>query len=270
MQKPKLLFVFEHKHPEWLVADGLWSALDVLENDFEIAKYNLSDKDVIFEWDIGQSFILGWGAFGSKVDEYIRKNTGYKTGLCVAGNATQVRGAEKYDVLFYETDWIDKLYLPVHPNKVKAFGVNTDIWSKPEIATPIVWDYIGVGAFASWKRWEKMTEKKGTKLVVGEYQEGNEEESLGMIRNLVRNGVMVAPQASPFDLMNYYSYSRTLYIPANLFGGGERAILEAKAMGLNIEIENDNPKLKELADLPVVPSHIDYAEILKTNILKLL
>lgn len=268
MKKPKLLFVFEHKHPEWLVADGLWLALDVLEQDFEITRWNATQATLP---DTNVDFILGWGAFGSEVDKFLQRSVlkKGKKGLCVAGNATPVDGFMHYNVLFYETDWIDYNYLPGHPNKIKAFGINTDIWSKPTIATPIVWDYIGVGAFASWKRWEKMTEKKGTKLVCGEYQDDNEEESLGIIRNLVRNGVMVSPQVSPFDLVNFYSYARTLFAPADIYGGCERSVLEARACGLNVEIADDNPKLKELLTCDI-PSHLEYAEILKTNILKLL
>lgn len=274
--KPKLLFVYEHKHPEWLVADGLWSALGVLEKDFEIKRYNIGLEKALGPITLlnpdKHNFILGWGAFGSAVDGFIKRSksvTGIPSGLCIAGNATPTEGAEKYDVLFYETDWINNNYLPSHPNKVKAFGINTDIFSKPTIATPIVWDYIGVGAFASWKRWEKMVDKKGIRLVVGEVQEGNLEESMDIITHLVINGVMVSPQVSPFDLVNYYSYARTLYMPSDIYGGGERTVLEARSCGLNVEIEPDNEKLKELLTCEI-PSHIEYAEILKTNILKLI
>lgn len=272
--KPKLLFVYDHPHPEWWM-DGLSVALDVLEDDFEIERLNLhsyKDSDIVGRNAV---FILGWGALGSSVDKWVQGQNfplPLKKGLCVAGNATQPIGTENYQVLFAETSWIIDNYLPKHKNIVKSFGVNADIYAPVHIPTPVVWDYIGVGAFASWKRWEKMIEKakQGHKcLVVGEYQKDNEQESLGIIRELVANGVMVSPQVHPLDLANLYSWSRTLYMPSDLNGGGERSVLEAVSCGLNVEIEKDNPKLQELLDNKV-PSHIDYAKQLKKGIMSVL
>lgn len=275
--KPKVLFVFDHPHPEWLM-DGLSAALDVLEEDFELSKWNMFDKEspdnVVFQQTAFQEydFYLGWGAFGSKVDIQLQGMPSKKRGLCIAGNATPREGANNYSVLFYETSWIKDNYLPMHPNMVKAFGVNTNIYAPVHIPTPIVWDYIGVGAFAAWKRWEKMIEKakQGHKcLVVGEYQKGNEQESLGIIRELVANGVMVSPQVHPLDLANLYSWSRTLYMPSDIYGGGERSVLEALSCGLTVEIEKDNPKLQELLDAKI-PTHVEYAEALKKGIMSVI
>lgn len=266
--KPKILFIYDHPNPTmWL--DGLSRALDVLEEDFEITRFNFqeqkvgSSKFIKFEYD----FYLGWGAFGSLVDKMMQQWQVPKRGLCVAGNATKPEGAENYDVLFYETDWINDNYLPNHPHKVKAFGTNTDLYNTINIPTPIVWDYLGVGALARWKRWDKMLQKKGNRLVIGEYQNQNEAESLSITRTLVRNGVMVSNQINPLDLALLYHYARTIYIPADTNGGGERAILEAKASGCAVEVEPDNAKLQELVELEKVPSHLDYAKALKEGIL---
>lgn len=265
--KKKILFIYEHKYPQFWM-DGLWAALNELEKDFEVYKWNIFKENhpdiTLFD------FILGWGGFNSPVDNFIQnlKTTKVKKGLCIAGNSFPAKGMMTYDVLFYETDWVrDYLELKYHGNIYKAFGVNTNIYFKPDIITPIVWDYIGVGAFASWKRWEKMLDKKGTRLVVGEYQNNNQEESDGIIKSLVKGGVMVSNMVSPYDLANLYTWSRTLYLPSTILGGGERAVLEARSCGLNIEVEDDNPKLKELIKLNPIPSHIDYAKKLKEGIL---
>lgn len=274
MNKPKLLFVYEHKKPEWWL-DGLSAALDVLEKDFEITKENLDQHHDGFSDGsrVSADFILGWGSFGSAVDLHIKERAKYfgiKKGLCVAGNASLVTSADNYDILFFESDWIKENYLKdVTTKTVKAFGVNTDIYFKQDIPNPIVWDYIGVGAFASWKRWERFNSLQGKRLVIGEYQLGNETESLSIARDLIKHGVMVSDMVHPFDLANLYNWSRTLFIPADINGGGERAILEARSCGLDIKIENDNPKLKELLDCPI-PSHIDYAEQLKKGIMSCL
>lgn len=37
-----------------------------------------------------------------------------------------------------------------------------------------------------------------------------------------------------------------MYVSDNVLGGGERAVLEARSLGVNVIIEDDNPKLKEV------------------------
>lgn len=271
--KPKLLFVYDHKYPDmWM--DGLWSGLNVLEEDFKITKWNKT-IDIGFDWgDNEYKFILGWGAFNSSVDRTLQRGFPFmekaKKGLCVAGNATTPAGADNYDILFYETDWIKNNYLKgVKTPLKKAFGVNTDIFMEPTEPYPILWDYIGVGAYAKWKRWYKFNDKQGSKLVVGEYQKDNEQESLPIVQELMQHNCMVSGQVHPFDLCRYYYMSRTLYMPSDVYGGGERSVLEARACGLNIEIEPDNPKLKELVECEI-PTHHDYAKALKEGILSVL
>lgn len=250
----KILFVYNHPDSKnWM--DGLSVAIDELKaerlNLVENPPSSFDDMNAKFmEYDM----VLGWGAFNSPVDKLLRITEANKKGLFIAGTPPEIE-PEKYDVVFYETDWQGQQL--THKNKHKAFGVNTNIYNKIDIATPIVWDYIGVGSFSNWKRWEKMCEKKGNKLVVGEYQRGNEIESLGIVRNLVANGVMVSPMVTAFDLANFYHWSRTLYIPATTEGGGERAILEARSCGLTVEVEDDNPKLKELISGDI-PTEKDY------------
>jgi hypothetical protein len=270
MNKPKVLFVFDHPHEEqWL--DGLWAALELLSADFEIVKWNLqsnSEKEPPLA-----DFYLGWGGFASSPDKYIQelsKIDAGKFGLLIGGNSFPSTGMDKYDVLFYETKWVrDFLNLKFHPNIVHAFGVNTDIYSQLDTPTPILWDYIGVGAFANWKRWPLMLEKKGNRLVMGEYQLGNETESLEIVKSLVKGNVMVSTNRHPFDYAMLLSCSRKMYIPADIYGGGERAVLEARACGLTVEIEEDNPKLKELVEGPIY-DHRYYAEQIKKGILSCL
>lgn len=268
MSKPKVLFVFDHKDEKrWM--DGLWAALNLLEEDFEIEKLNLAQQTIL-DRDVDYDFVLGWGAFGSSVD-YELQNAFFeqKMGLCIAGNAIPPEGALNYDVLFYETKWY-RPQIDFHPNIVQAFGVNTDIFSEIDIPTPIVWDYIGVGALAKWKRWEKMIDKPGNKLVVGEYQLGNEAESSQIAVDLLKGGVMISPLVNPYDLAMLYHYSRASYVSADLYGGGERTVLESRACGLDVIIEDDNPKLKEVLDWNPIPDHHWYAAQLKKGILSCL
>lgn len=260
--KPKVLFVYDMKDDiYWL--DGLYAALNLLEEDFEIEKCNLQVTNPEYRH---YDFVLGWGAFGSRVDQVMQRFSDKQKGLCIAGNATPPTGASNYDVLFYETKWY-RPQIDFHPNIVQAFGINSDIFNTIDIPTPIVWDYIGAGSLASWKRWEKMTEKAGNRLVIGQYQVDNEAESGEIAKTLLKGGVMVAPMVNPFDLAMLYHYSRTAYIPADISGGGERSVLEARACGLTVEVELDNPKLNELLSLEIIPNHYDYAKTLKKGIL---
>lgn len=251
--KKKISFIYDHKYPD-LWQDGLYSALMLLSFDFNITFHNLAEETPKPDAD----FILGWGAFGSSVDRYLRTLRGPK-GLCIAGNAHPPYDVKFYQVLFYETDW----YAPQieeHPNRYKAFGVNTKIY-KP-LKKKKFWDYLTVGAFALWKQQEMLLTKPGFKLAVGEIQKDNPRESLGIISRLLAGGVEISDMVPPTRLAEIYNMSKKVYIPANIFGGGERAVLEARVCGVEVEIE-DNPKLQELLDCELPTERIYYEQLKK-------
>lgn len=263
MARPVVLFVYAHEHPG-LWRDGLWAALELLKDEFLIEKLNLHGVRRMNRAEVPRADVyLGWGAFGSAQDQMVRSLSG-KKGLLIAGNLVPPLRTGDYDVLFYETKWY-KPQLRGHPNIVHAFGVNTDIYSKPKEKQELVWDYIGVGAYAKWKRWERMAEKEGRKLVIGQYQRSNEVESREVMAALVKGGVMVADQVHPQELVKLLWRSKRAYIPAMLVGGGERSVLEARACGLEVEVENDNPKLGELLNSEIY-DHKYYAGRLRRGI----
>ncbi len=258
LKKPKILFVFRHEFED-LWRDGLWKAIQLLSYDFEITLCNLFKEEIagVSDYD----FILGWGAFNGSVDNAIH-DIPTPRGLCIAGVSPRPLWYKNYDVLFYETDW----FLPnisEHPNTIKAFGINTDIY-KP-MNMPKIWDYITVGAFALWKRQRYLLNKAGSKLAVGEVQTNNMSESMLIISALLDGGVMISNMVSPEALAVFYNMSEVAYIPADVFGGGERAVLEARACGIVVDVEDDNPKLQELVESPIY-SHNDYYESLKKGI----
>lgn len=270
----QILFVYDHKYPH-LWRDGLWAALELIDKDkkYSVDKYNLKDERYQLEFDSTKyDFILGWGAYGSPVDQalnLVKSSDKFVNkppmGLCIAGNATQIPTENIYDVLFYETEWAKNNYLDkVNGNLVHAFGVNTDMFNVWKEA-PIIWDWLSVGAFAYWKRHERMIARSGTKLVVGEIQRDNWQESFDIISDLLLGGVGISDMLYPSKLRNIYNCSDVVYIPADTNGGGERAVLEARACGRPVEIERDNPKLQELVDGPL-HDHRYYAEQLKRGI----
>lgn len=259
----KILFVYDTPK-EHIWEDGLYAALELIEKRGDIVdKINLSHQTI--EYKGGYDFVLGWGGFGSKVDEVMR-GISAKKGLCIGGCATKPESALEYDVLFYETKWY-RDQIDFHPNIVHAFGVNTNIFQIHNV--PRLIDFISVGAFALWKRLDLIKNKPGSKMVIGYYQNNNEQESLGIVRDLVKNGVIVSNQMSPRRLVYWLNSANTAYIPANIIGGGERSVLEARACGLNVIVEDDNPKLKELLISPIY-SHRYYADQLTKGIVSCL
>lgn len=267
MSKSSLLFVYDlEDENNW--KDGLWAAIRLLEKDFQITRLNLAltEVDPPFpdsDWNV--DFMLGWGGFNSKVDNWLSRSP-FKKGLCLGGYAPF--NGHNYDVIFYETEWSKKWLEEqgVANRLVHAFGINSSIFC--EILTKnktLLFNYITVGAFSNWKRQEKLLDKSGIRIAIGQIQKNNLNESLQIIGDLLFGGVAVSDTISPRMLAEYYRASYACYIPAEVMGGGERAVLEARACGTPVIVEDDNPKLKELLESPIWDEKY-YASQLKKGI----
>jgi hypothetical protein len=103
----------------------------------------------------------------------------------------------------------------------------------------------------------------GSRIAIGEIQKGNPQESLGIVAKLLAHGVMVSDMVEPEQLAEMYRMSNTIYIPADIFGGGERAVLEGRACGIDVQIESDNPKLQELLTSPLYNDEYYYIQLKK-------
>lgn len=250
----RVLFVSDYKYE---VKDGLWAAINILGYD----RYNIGDEIPNFE---EYDFILGHGAFRSRVDMLLRTLPN-KKGLCIGGNVHK-QDTDCYDVLFWETKWV-RDFLELKGNNLHAFGINSEIFNKEDMTLHRyrAIDTLSVGSFAKWKRHEKIINEKGNKVVIGEIQKDNKAESMEIINELLSKGVGVIPQMSTERLARYYQNAKCVYVPADIYGGGERAILEARASGCIVKIEEDNPKLKELIDSPLWDEQY-YAKQLKYGI----
>lgn len=199
--------------------------------------------------DIDSDFVLGWGGFGSPADKRLREIKG-KKGLCIGGNAIPPYDVDEYDVLFYETEWY-KPQIAHHKSIWHAFGINDEVFHTHRQYHIRYIDWLTVGSYSLWKRHELFARKEGLRLAIGEVQEDNLDESLGIIGMLLSKGCMVSPMITTEQLAELYMSAVNVYIPADINGGGERAVLEARACGASVEIENDNPKLQELLTSPI-------------------
>lgn len=52
---------------------------------------------------------------------------------------------------------------------------------------------------------------------------------------------------------------KNIYVPDRYPDGGERSVLEGRALGINVVVEDDNPKLQELLTSPIYDHHY-YAD----------
>lgn len=265
VKKQKILFVFDMPdESRWM--DGLWAALVDLDTEkFVVIKHNLAHHSGKLPPKITADFVLGWGGFNSSVDNLLQSLDKPK-GLCLGGYGFPAIGANNYDVIFYECEWARQWLLNqgVNTRLVHAFGVNTEIFRPNYQALPI-WSYITVGTFSAWKRQDLLLKKTGPKIAVGAIQLDNMEESIDIVGKLVLGHCAVSDELPARTLAGLYQTSAICYIPADILGGGERAILEARACGTNVEVEKDNPKLKELTECPIW-DHKYYSEQLEGGI----
>ncbi|MGQ4534856.1 hypothetical protein ACUH9Y_07150 [Dermabacteraceae bacterium P13115] len=175
------------------------------------------------------------------------------TALAISGSNPPPEGElDRFDVLFYETTW----YAPQvadHPNSFQAFGIDTDtMCSTPALERDI--DYLMVGRPAGFKNVDKLLERSGRRVLVGEI--ANHDDTVAMLK---ADGIEVIDFIPYEDLSALYRRSKTVLVAAELQGGGERAVLEGRSCGCNVEIVSDNPKLNSVNDGPLL-SHRDYAQ----------
>lgn len=239
---------------EW--NDGFVAGMRLLSNQYKIQWYNVAQG-----WPSKASLetfdsLLIKSNWNWVVDQYFRENYSPLTcrkGIVISGvgKPPPLREMLFYDFLFYQTDWY-RPKIDAHPNIHKAFGINSHIMKPGQAA--IKWDVISIGAFKPYKRYEKLISKKGRKLAVGEFSHS----SNPIVQKLRAAGVEVKNWVSPSQLRAYILASKTVYIPAAVFGGGERAVLEGRACGKPVEVEADNPKLLQLLK-GKIPDQNDYA-----------
>ena len=189
--------------------------------------------------------------------------------LAISGVAPppQVAEMEVYDALLSETRWYMQ-QLTAHSNVVHAFGVDTTTMVSEPNATKL-YDVLGIGSIVDYKRPELFSTKAAL-------YPGSRKAWIGSIvdtalaQQLRSNGVELFEPVSQAALAKLINQARKVYIPSGLEGGGERAVLEAKACGVEVEVEEDNAKLKELAALSKPWSHLYYAKQIQEAITKVL
>jgi len=256
----KIAFVYDVDETYW--RDGLWEAIRLIKNTGGLEVYPVNLHNQVFP-DLKFDFVLVWGALGSEQVGLVKALPG-KKGVCVAGGPVQHPAVHAFDVVFVETPWHVREFRKIGVNAKLAFGTNTQLF-RP-IKQVKVWDRIYPAAFALWKRHDLFCAKDGKKLAVGYIQPHDHEAECW--QKCLDTGVTVLPMVTPEVLVWLYNASRIVTITSDISGGGERAVLEGLACGLEVEVEPDNEKLVEL--LAEQKKHLstahDYANALLEGI----
>jgi acetyltransferase-like isoleucine patch superfamily enzyme len=231
--------------------DGFTAAIEKLKITYNVKLFNLSEYQPLINELNTFDFIIVKSNWNWIPDNYLRK----KIKKVKAFKSLMISGVNPppainemlfYDVLYFETFW----YYPQikhHPNCVHAFGIDKSVMYKMENIQK-KYDWICVGAFTNYKRYNLFLEKQGRKIAIGESHYSDSSEIIGKLkeRDVEIYNFMPYP-----ELVKFYNESKALYVPATVDGGGERAVLEARACGIDVFIEEDNPKLKELLKSPI-------------------
>jgi hypothetical protein len=265
-------FVAAMKHLEAFYIIS-WENLDAYEGvqlaNVDIDRFN-RDFDLIFiksNW--------GW-----TVDRFVRMafgNIRTPKALLISGVADPPEdddGLFFYDTLYYETNW----YWPKikrHPRTKKAFGIDTTVMRPiPHVAQNKTIDSLFIGWMANYKRpwlFGLHTARRHPadttplpKLVAIGKLDGMPE-SNDVVNAFKYRGVEVRGEVSDHELAVLINRAKEVHIPSTVLGGGERAVLEARACGVPVKIEEDNVKLKELLEGPIW-SEKQYARALHEGI----
>lgn len=247
--------------------DGFSAAIEALSAKHEVEWLNVHPYNPDWTANLAKvpaaDFVLvrsDWGWYPDALAASRLARSGVPCGLVIAGSSRpqSVRQSLRYDVLFYETPWYEQ-FVRQHPFAVEAFGIDTRVMHETDTERDI--DWLFVGRLASFKRPERLLAKSGRRVIIGDLSSASEATE----RRFTAHGVELVDHVLPSELAQYYNRSTNVLVPCVLQGGGERAVLEGRACGCDVEIATDNPKLASLMHAPI-PSHEQYAASLSSGI----
>lgn len=249
--------------------DGFTAAINILRSDYDKIEYLSFDKKntrVLIEKINQHDLLLVKSGWKTDIDYWLRKNSKSITtplGLVISSSnyGPSLKEQLFYDIVWYETKWYKNKSVK-HPNAYHGFGVDTSVMSKANREKK--YDWICVGAPRSYKRIEKLLEKRGRRLLIGDL-ENKDAKSNKLLKKLKEDDVEIRNFTSYTNLAELYNESKNCLIPCKLHGGGERSLLEARACGVSIEINENNPKLAELME-SAIWNHEYYSKQLKKGI----
>jgi glycosyltransferase involved in cell wall biosynthesis len=250
--------------------DGFTAGMEHLADEFDVRWLNLHpdhpDQAGHLKGLDDCDFLLVKSNWDWIVDRLVREHCAggaVPKGILISGVGDPPRRRRRlrfYDVLWYQTPWYEPR-LRRHPHRIHAFGVDTRVMRPlPGVERDV--DWLSVGALRRYKRHERLLDKPGRRVVVGDLTDPDP----GLLEELRDGGVEVVDFVTYDELGDYYRRARNVLIAAEVEGGGERSLLEARACGARVEIAEDNPKLRGLQEAPEIWDHRYYGEQLAKGI----
>lgn len=230
MKKEKLKIGFWHDIEDFKYwKDGLWAALRILRDDFDFVLNESGDINLIWT-----------GSYGKHIAKPTAKG---KSIWLYAGGSFIQRDA---DITVVEDVYSYEQFKKIGVETSIAFGTNTDLFKPMELEKK--WDVILPGAFAAWKRHDRLVEwVKESKiplrvLVVG-HKQRVETECYKICEDA---GFDVMDQVTPKELAKLYNQSKSCWIPADVLGGCQRTLYEAMACGIPTRVNTRNERLLQM------------------------
>ncbi|GAB3578062.1 glycosyltransferase family protein [Calidifontibacter terrae] len=247
--------------------DGFSAAMNMIATEHDVRWLNVHPANADYRDQarhIGEGDVVlvrsDWGWYPDRLAARALVRTNRPSALLIAGSSPPPprRQQLRYDALFFETPWYQR-FIPHHPYARQAFGVDTSIMFDRGQSRDI--DYLFVGRLASFKRPLRLLTKQGRRVAVGDFASA----PVDVVDKLVADGVELIDHVSQEELADLYNRAHVVFVPCVLQGGGERAIVEGRACGCEVEISDDNPKLASLLAGPI-SSHREYARIIEGSL----
>lgn len=233
---------FSGRYGKW--EDGLWAAMQEIEKrGHEVEYFDTNQiEEIVAYWP---DVVLYWEApvtlKGQDADNYKAVMAlPFKKCLLFAGGVVSADTCFGFDMFFVESLVDEQSFESLNLPWKRAFGVNTQIM-KPE-KQPKVFDGMHHATCASWKRLNLFSRALGARgVVAGRFQESDPQPFL----DCRKNGTLLLPELNGATLASLLSSSYTHVNTSEMWGGGQRATLEALACGIPAIVMKDSVKCSE-------------------------
>lgn len=226
--------------------DGLYAAMKLIEQQHEVRYFDTTDIHSLIEF--APDRVLYWEApctfAGKDRDNYwAAQELPFKKALLFAGGPVKREWCDGFDLFFVESKVNEEDFANLGLPWKRAFGVNTQVM-RPE-KQPKVFDGVMQATCASWKRHWLLAEALQSKAAIcGRFQESD---PMGFMRAR-EHGAAVFPELSAEGVASLLNMSHTMVNCSDVWGGGQRATLEAMACGIPPIVMEDSPKNREYVE----------------------